>query len=204
MIANLRQTGSNPDTHADAFEAHQLHGRYQWPGDRQQAMTASDAFYFDDNSAIMTVDGGVGDDKFQVGQVFATKRDGGAIESRGPLRTTELSFGAHLSNGITLPAVLYGGIGNDQFIVRMLEARADLRLEGEDGNDEFVIRAFALAGQWPRSSSMAAAATTTSSTSVNAPRRYRRAAPASTRLSCWAASSPTLSSSPRTVSMAPA
>ena len=47
-----------------------------------------------------------------------------------------------MSYGITLPAVLYGGVGEDSFFV--YSNHADLRLEGEDDNDEFVIRAFAL------------------------------------------------------------
>lgn len=116
----------------------------------------NDSFYFDDNASILTVDGGLGDDFFQVGQVFGSSRNekigpDGSLDPNGnyaitPVEdrfaTIKTTLG-YLSKGITLPAVLYGGDGNDKFSV--YSNYADLRLEGEDGNDEFVIRAFALA-----------------------------------------------------------
>ena len=35
----------------------------------------NDAFFADDTSAIVTLDGGAGDDSFQIGQIFGSKRD---------------------------------------------------------------------------------------------------------------------------------
>ena len=35
----------------------------------------NDAFYVDDTQATMTLDGGAGNDTFQIGQIFGTKRD---------------------------------------------------------------------------------------------------------------------------------
>ena len=116
----------------------------------------ADRFYLDDNSAILTIDGGADADFFQVGQIFGSSRDqkvdaDGALDPSGAyaiiseedrFATIETTLG-YLSQGITVPAVLYGGTGEDMFVV--YSNHADLRLEGEDGNDEFVIRAFALA-----------------------------------------------------------
>src|SRR5262249_50748092 len=43
----------------------------------------NDKFVVDDNSAITTLDGGDGDDTFQIGQVFGTPRDAAAGLSNG-------------------------------------------------------------------------------------------------------------------------
>ncbi|MBK8083037.1 MAG: hypothetical protein IPK28_03915 [Devosia sp.] len=144
MVANLREDGTGG--YLDAFErinyTSAVNGRVIVEG-----LDGDDSFYFDDNSAIMTVDGGAGDDFFQVGQLFATSRDVAtdgvfAIESVADrFETIPVSFG-FLSLGISLPAVLYGGSGEDRFMI--YSNHADLRLEGEDDNDEFIIRAFAL------------------------------------------------------------
>ena len=88
-----------------------------------------------------------GDDVFQVGQVFGDARDGWVdgmgIEAAGDRFQTIHTTVGWLSPGITIPAVLYGGKGNDQF--RIYANKADIRLEGEDGNDDFLVRAFLLA-----------------------------------------------------------
>ena len=34
-----------------------------------------DSFFVDDNAAITTIDGGTGDDYFQIGQIFRSERD---------------------------------------------------------------------------------------------------------------------------------
>ena len=39
----------------------------------------NDEFYVDDTTAIVTLDGGEGYDKFQIGQIFGTKRDENGI-----------------------------------------------------------------------------------------------------------------------------
>ncbi|MBD3648354.1 MAG: hypothetical protein HUJ31_13080, partial [Pseudomonadales bacterium] len=126
---------------------------------RVNAGEGNDEFYVDDNSAIMTLDGGQGDDFFQVGQVFGTNPNGytyadGTVDPR----TVATDFDdidptsdgddivlknitrGWLSNGITMPMVIFGGEGQDVFNV--YSNKALLRMEGEQGNDNFVIRAF--------------------------------------------------------------
>ncbi|GMA79011.1 hypothetical protein GCM10025880_54280 [Methylorubrum aminovorans] len=109
----------------------------------------NDRFAMDDTSALMTVDGGEGNDFFQVGQVFASLRDtANGLLGEDVFVTTQLSFGGYLSRGISIPAVIYGGTGDDMF--QVYSNKADLRLEGEDGDDTFIVRAFALAGSNPQ------------------------------------------------------
>ncbi|WP_236960757.1 beta strand repeat-containing protein [Methylobacterium durans] len=103
----------------------------------------NDRFTMDDNAALMTIDGGAGDDFFQVGQVFGSLRDvANGLLAEDAFETTKLDFGGYLSRGISIPTVIYGGVGNDTF--QIYSNRADLRLEGEDGDDTFIVRAFAL------------------------------------------------------------
>ena len=156
FIAALQKTGVDGttgfDKYANTFERinydASINGRVIVGGN-----TGEDKFFLDDNAAVMTLDGGEDNDSFQVGQVFATDRgydihdqletgDSSipALEDR--FKTTKTTLG-YLSYGVTLPAVIYGGEGNDLFTV--YSNHADLRLEGEDGNDTFIIRAFALA-----------------------------------------------------------
>ncbi|MGB3415081.1 MAG: calcium-binding protein [Mesorhizobium sp.] len=154
FVAHLVPDGSGgylPSVERINYDA-ATNGRVQVEGN-----DGDDRFYFDDNSAILTVDGGLGNDFFQVGQIFGSSRnekvdadgkldpDNGAyaiLSEEDRFETVETTLG-YLSKGITVPAVLYGGVGEDMFVV--YSNHADLRLEGEDGNDEFVIRAFALA-----------------------------------------------------------
>ncbi|MCW2999090.1 MAG: type secretion target repeat protein, partial [Solirubrobacterales bacterium] len=121
-----------------------------------------DRFYSDDTSAIMTLDGGADDDYFQFGQLFGAPRtsdaiswmadqDGnhvdelltslGTVAPTDELKTTQTTRG-FLTRGISFPAVVYGGGGNDNFVV--YSNKALLKLFGETGNDEFLVRAFAL------------------------------------------------------------
>ena len=107
---------------------------------RINALDGNDRFYIDDNSAILTIDGGLGDDFFQVGQVFKSERDADAItDPRDRFDTLETTRG-WLSRGVSVPATIYGGVGNDIF--QVYHNTAALRLEGDDGDDSFVIRAF--------------------------------------------------------------
>ncbi len=109
-----------------------------------------DYFAVDDNSAITTLDGGAGDDRFQVGQIYGSPRislpeDGHAasVADGDAFATIETTAG-FLSRGATFALTGLGGTGDDKFTV--YSNKAELRLEGNDGNDEFVIRAFALVG----------------------------------------------------------
>ncbi len=105
----------------------------------------NDYFATDDNSAITTLDGGAGDDTFQIGQIFGFKRDvvEGNLLPEDVFPELVATTRGWLSPGITQPLVAQGGTGNDEFVV--FSNQAELRLEGDDGNDLFVVRAFALA-----------------------------------------------------------
>ena len=118
----------------------------------------NDYFASDDNSAITTLDGGQGNDTFQVGQIYGLKRDGSdyvggspntsGVTNGGSLTADDV-FGTvattrgWLSAGNTQSMVAQGGLGDDLFVV--YSNQAALRLEGDDGNDQFIVRAFALA-----------------------------------------------------------
>ncbi|MBD2516808.1 DUF4347 domain-containing protein [Nostoc sp. FACHB-973] len=106
----------------------------------------NDFFASDDNSAITSLDGGKGNDQFQIGQLYGSDRTT-AIGNLAPsdvfntVRTTR----GFLSQGNSFSTVVQGGTGDDTFSV--YANKADLRLEGDAGNDQFVIRAFALADE---------------------------------------------------------
>jgi len=111
-----------------------------------------DAFIVDDTSTLMTLDGGEGDDRFQVGQVFAedpndsNSLEDGVYQNSGvregdEISTTETTQG-FLSTGNRESMVIYGGEGQDEFTV--YSNKGLLRMEGEAGNDDFVIRAFVI------------------------------------------------------------
>ena len=115
----------------------------------------NDYFAVDDNSSITTLDGGADNDKFQIGQIYGTKRDsteppcgtlgctnGGSLTAQDVFTTVATTRG-WLSAGASQPLVAKGGSGDDEFTV--YSNQATLRLEGEDDNDLFVVRAFALA-----------------------------------------------------------
>ena len=101
-----------------------------------------DFFAVDDNSAITTLDGGAGADRFQIGQIYGLQRQPANVAADDAFDTIATTRG-YLSAGTSAPLVAMGGTGNDQFTV--YSNQAELRLEGNDGNDEFVVRAFALA-----------------------------------------------------------
>ncbi len=105
----------------------------------------NDAFFVDDNSAITTLDGGAGNDLFQIGQIFGFKRDAeeGFLLPHDTFPVLVATTRGWLSPGIHAPLVATGGTGNDEFVV--YANQAELRLEGDDDNDLFVVRAFALA-----------------------------------------------------------
>ncbi len=108
-------------------------------------MGGNDAFFSDDTTVIVRLDGGAGDDIFQIGQIFGLKRD----QAEGRLLEQDVfpnlipTTRGWLSPGIGEPMVVQGGTGDDEFTV--YANQAELRLEGDDDNDLFVVRAFALA-----------------------------------------------------------
>ncbi|HYC45994.1 MAG TPA: hypothetical protein VED01_10995 [Burkholderiales bacterium] len=126
-------------------------------------LSGNDYFASDDNSVTTQLDGGVGHDSFQIGQIFGSQRDddaGPSLTPFNPLDAAAPEFGGALqphdvfpkmvattrgwlSPGISAPTVVTGGTGNDEFTV--YANQAELRLEGDDDNDLFIVRAFALA-----------------------------------------------------------
>ncbi|WP_298261961.1 LEPR-XLL domain-containing protein [uncultured Litoreibacter sp.] len=100
-----------------------------------------DLIVLDDNSAMMTIDAGEGNDTFQVGQIFGTSRTDPNVAPGDEIDTVLTTLGL-LSRGISQATVLYGGVGNDTF--RVYSNHAELRMEGEAGNDAFLMRAFLL------------------------------------------------------------
>ena len=103
----------------------------------------NDYFAVDDNSAITTLDGGAGDDNFQIGQIFGSQRNAAANIASTDIFGTVATTRGYLSRGTSAPLVAEGGSGDDVFTV--YSNQAALRLEGDDGDDLFIVRAFALA-----------------------------------------------------------
>src|SRR5206468_6559584 len=89
----------------------------------------NDYFAVDDNSAITTLDGGLGNDTFQIGQIYGTKRDsldytgtpagntsGGSLKSYDVFGTVATTRG-WVSAGTSQPLVAAGGAGDDTLTV---------------------------------------------------------------------------------------
>ncbi len=102
--------------------------------------SGDDYFVLDDNSVITTINGDLGDDRFQVGQVFESPRDANAGLAVEDWFETTLTSRGYLSNGTSLPATINGGGGNDDFTV--YSNKAVLSLNGDEDDDTFTIRAF--------------------------------------------------------------
>ena len=109
-----------------------------------------DTFAVDGTSADVVLDGGDGNDTFQIGQVYGSKRDilqiGGSLEPEDlfpdgfrPIPTVR----GWLSRGNSLPLVANGGGGDDTF--KVYADSAPLSLLGGPGANVFESRAFALA-----------------------------------------------------------
>ena len=103
-------------------------------------LAGDDHVLVDDTSTEFTINGGEGNDIFQIAQVFNSPRDaeaGVAPEDRfETVRTTQ----GYLSRGISFLMVINGEAGNDQFLV--YHNKAELTVYGGDGDDKFLVRAF--------------------------------------------------------------
>ena len=99
-----------------------------------------DWFILDDNEATLTIYGDRGNDTFQVGQLFKSPRDADAGLAPEDQFPTTLTTQGYLSNGISFPATLYGGDGEDNFNVN--RNLAELSMFGENDNDTFIVRSF--------------------------------------------------------------
>ena len=103
----------------------------------------NDYFAVDDNSTITTLDGGAGDDTFQIGQIFGSQRSLGANLAASDVFGTVATTRGYLSRGTSAPLLAEGGSGDDVF--QVYSNQAALRLEGNGGDDLFIVRGFALA-----------------------------------------------------------
>lgn len=101
-----------------------------------------DHFASDDNGVRTTLNGGLGDDTVQIGQMFNADRVAPYVAAGEELETTETTVG-YVTNGVTHELTANGGEGDDQFVV--FRNLAELYLNGEVGSDAFTVRAFALA-----------------------------------------------------------
>jgi Ca2+-binding RTX toxin-like protein len=107
-------------------------------------LDGDDRFGIDDVRVNMKIYGGDGEDFFQIGQLYKSQRMPAAgVRNADVFATLETTRG-FLSNGISSPVSIFGGEGNDEFVV--YHNLAPLQLFGEGGDDSFLIRAFALIG----------------------------------------------------------
>ncbi|MEO8627568.1 MAG: hypothetical protein ABI612_05635, partial [Betaproteobacteria bacterium] len=99
-----------------------------------------DSITMDDNRAVTIISGGAGNDKMQVGQLYASPRDTAHNVAPNDIFATQLTSRGYLSNGNSYSTQILGDAGDDQFTV--LHNAAQLALNGGAGNDTFVVRAF--------------------------------------------------------------
>ncbi|MBC2721360.1 MAG: hypothetical protein HGJ97_01595, partial [Desulfosporosinus sp.] len=102
-------------------------------------LDGNDKVHSDDTSTYFTIDGGKGNDVFQIAQVFNSPRDAEAV-ALGDASATVHTTQGFLSRGISVPMIIYGGEGNDSFAV--YHNKAELSVFGQDGDDKFLVRAF--------------------------------------------------------------
>ncbi|HWG94585.1 MAG TPA: Calx-beta domain-containing protein [Mycobacteriales bacterium] len=101
---------------------------------------------FDDVASFFVVNGGAGNDRFSIGQLFtaySTTDEFGLPTSETDLGFAEAFFDADrgwLSNGNSMPVTIHGGTGDDVFDV--FRNKKELFLNGDDGDDTFVVRSF--------------------------------------------------------------
>jgi Ca2+-binding RTX toxin-like protein len=102
-----------------------------------------DRFALDDLRASATLNGGGGDDFFQIGQLYRSRRtaNDANIALDDQFTTTETTRG-FLSNGVSAPTTINGGNDNDEVII--FRNVAALQVNGQDGDDSITVRAFAL------------------------------------------------------------
>jgi len=110
-----------------------------------EGRAGDDDFYVDDTRAVITINAGDGNDFFQVGQLYKTRRTDAlaGVVPEDVFATIETTRG-WLSNGISVPMTINGDAGEDFFIV--FHNLATLTLNGGAADDIFLVQAFALAG----------------------------------------------------------
>ena len=113
------------------------------------SLGGNDYFAVDDNSTSTYLEGGQGNNTFQIGQLYGLQRTNSgnysgnlAAENIFAVATVATTQG-WLSRGTSSPLVAQGGTGNNTFIV--YSNQAVVHLEGDGGNNTFIVRGFALA-----------------------------------------------------------
>ncbi|GAA1929006.1 hypothetical protein [Nocardioides marmoribigeumensis] len=102
-------------------------------------LEGNDLFAVDDNSTVTTLNGGAGDDKFNVGQLYGEGDGHISFDSAFTPTLTDTTRGM-LSNGVSYSTTINGGSGGDTF--QILRNVAVLQLNGESGDDAFIVRTF--------------------------------------------------------------
>ena len=105
----------------------------------------NDKIFVDGTAKITNIDGGAGNDEFQIGQLYNSKRKSDSNQSIvaddefNTIRTTDEKW---LSDGVSKESVLNveGGVGNDSFT--SLHNEGFLSMAGGRGNDSFAIHSF--------------------------------------------------------------
>ncbi|WP_290737932.1 calcium-binding protein [Fibrobacter sp. UBA3718] len=100
-----------------------------------------DKVVVDGTAAVTNIDGGAGNDTFQVGQLYNSDRKAGtqSIASEDGFKTIQNSDGKYLSEGVSEGSKLSidGGIGDDTFTA--LRNVGSLNMAGSRGNDAFSV-----------------------------------------------------------------
>ena len=100
-----------------------------------------DKVVVDGTAAVTNIDGGAGNDTFQVGQLYNSDRKAGtqSIASEDGFKTIQNSDGKYLSEGVSDGSKLSidGGIGDDTFTA--LRNVGSLNMAGSRGNDAFSV-----------------------------------------------------------------
>eukprot|EP01061_Rhynchopus_euleeides_P031867 TRINITY_DN527_c0_g1_i2.p1 TRINITY_DN527_c0_g1~~TRINITY_DN527_c0_g1_i2.p1 ORF type:complete len:7344 (+),score=2902.47 TRINITY_DN527_c0_g1_i2:122-22153(+) len=108
-----------------------------------------DTFATDGTSSIVTQNGGAGNDRFLIGQLYNSERVVDRMSEPGDVFNTTLTTEGYLSDGNGDHMNCNGESGEDSFVV--MRNLGTLSLRGGIGNDRFTVRAFALASSLDKS-----------------------------------------------------
>ena len=100
------------------------------------ALAGDDLLISDDNSAATILDGGDGNDRFVMGQIYGSAPSGESLADI--FESTQVTRG-HVTNGARYDTLLRGGAGTDTFTVNSINAL--LRVEAGDGDDSVTVQA---------------------------------------------------------------
>jgi Ca2+-binding RTX toxin-like protein len=130
---------------ADTFDRPADHERISYNGNIDAGlivlgMGGDDLIISDDNSTASILDGGEGNDRFVIGQIYDKAPAGTGLSDT--VESTQVTRG-YVTNGARFDTLLRGGLGTDSVIVNSVNAR--LRAEMGDGDDFVTVQALAKA-----------------------------------------------------------